>query len=88
LNIFYKVHNLPSGCSVDPRTGEVTIKGNTNSKYKYEITVTLNDGSSLSPIVGNLYLGYIEPAIGDYAYSDGTFSSILNSDKTLVGLVF
>ena len=88
LNIFYKVYNLPSGCSVDSRTGEVTIKGNTNSQYKYEITVTLNDGSSLSPIVGNLYLGYIEPAIGDYAYSDGTFSSILNSDKTLVGLVF
>lgn len=88
LNIMYQVSNLPSGCSLNALTGELTITGNTNAYYPYKITVTLTDGSTLNTIEGKIYLGYIEPAIGDFAYADGTFSSIYDSDKSLVGLVF
>jgi hypothetical protein len=88
LNIFYRVFNLPTGCSVNSLTGEVEVTGNTDVKYSYKIIVTLTDGTPLNEITGDLYLGYIEPAIGDYAYSDGTFSQSPNDDKKLVGLVF
>ena len=87
LNIYYKVSGLPTGYSCDSATGELTVKANTNSYYTYEITVYLTNGTSLQPIKGQIYLGYIEPAIGDFAYSDGSFSSIYDSDKTLVGMI-
>jgi hypothetical protein len=69
-------------------TGELTASVNTNKYYTYKIIVTLSNGTALKAIEGQIYLGYIEPAIGDFAYADGTFSSIYDSDKTLVGLVY
>lgn len=88
LNIFYQINNLPASCSFNNITGELTVQGNTDIKYNYKIIVTLTDGTPLNAIEGQIYLGYIEPAIGDFAYSDGTFSSLYDSDKTLVGMVF
>lgn len=88
LNIFYQISNLPSSCSLNNLTGELTVSANTEVHYNYKIIVTLTDGTSLNAIEGQIYLGYIEPAIGDFAYSDGTFSALYDSDKTLVGLVF
>lgn len=88
LNISYSISNLPNTCTLDTATGKLYVNTNTQKYYSYTITVTLTNGSKLSPITGQIYLGYIEPAIGDFAYSDGTFSSIYDSDKTLVGLVF
>lgn len=88
LNIFYQINNLPASCSFNNITGELTVQGNTDTKYNYKIIVTLTDGTPLNAIEGQIYLGYIEPAIGDFAYSDGTFSSLYDSDKTLVGMVF
>ena len=88
LNITYSISGLPTGFSINNTTGELTITGNTNKSYAYSIVVTLTNGTKLEAITGNIYLGYIEPALGDFAYSDGSFSSIYDSDKTLVGLVF
>ena len=88
LNIQYTISNLPSGCTLNSETGELSIKENTNKYYNYSITVVRSSGVALAPITGQIYLGYIEPAIGDYAYADGTFSSIYDSGKTLVGVVF
>ena len=88
LNIYYRIDNLPSSCSFNNLTGELTVDRNTEVQYGYRIIVTLTDGTSLKEITGKIYLGYIEPAIGDFAYSDGTFSSLYDSEKTLVGMVF
>ena len=88
LNITYNISGLPTGYSINNKTGELVVAGNTNKSYSYSIVVTLTNGTKLDPITGNIYLGYIEPAIGDFAYSDGSFSSIYDSDKTLIGLVF
>ena len=88
LNIAYSVSGLPTGYSINNKTGELTVAGNTNKSYSYSIVVTLTNGTKLNPITGTIYLGYIEPTIGDFAYSDGSFSSIYDSYKTLVGLVF
>ena len=88
LNISYSIPKLPNTCSLNAVTGELTASVNTNTYYTYSIIVTLSDGTALKAIEGQIYLGYIEPAIGDFAYADGTFSSIYDSDKTLVGLVY
>lgn len=92
LKISYSITNLPaSNASFDANTGQLTVLSNTNTNYNYKVIVTVSKNgveSNLTAIEGKIYLGYIEPAIGDYAYSDGTFSSVYNSDKTLVGLVF
>lgn len=88
LNIYYTITNLPSSCTFNSVTGELKVTSNTEAKYNYKIIVTLTDGTALKAIEGQIFLGYIEPAIGDYAYSDGTFSSLYNDDKTLVGMVF
>lgn len=88
LNIAYTIYNLPSTCTFNAVTGELTASANTGNYYGYSIVVTLTNGVSLDPITGQIYLGYIEPSIGDFAYADGTFSSLYDSDKTLVGLVF
>ena len=88
LDITYSIQSLPTTCSLDSKTGELYVKNNTNKEYTYSITVKLMDNQTLSPITGKIYLGYIEPAIGDFAYSDGTFSAVYDYEKSLVGLVF
>ena len=87
LSITYSVSGLPDGYEINSDTGELNSKGNTGAKYNYSIVVHTS-GGDLEPITGYLYLKYIEPSIGDFAYSDGTFSSYPNSTKTLVGLVY
>jgi hypothetical protein len=61
LNIKYSISNLPSGCSLNQTTGELTIKENTKEYYNYTITVYLENGSKLNNITGQIYFGYIEP---------------------------
>lgn len=87
LDITYSIANLPSGFSLNANTGELYIPNNTDGKFTYSIIVNTTSGS-LDPITGNIYFKYLEPEIGNYAYSDGTFSSALNEEKTLIGLVF
>lgn len=91
LNISYSItgNNFnSSGISIDNKTGLVTVPKNNNTRYNYSIIVTLKTGTKLSAITGTIFFGYKEPEIGDFAYSDGTFSSMYNSEKTLVGLVY
>lgn len=87
LHITYTVSGLPTGYSIDPNTGVFISQGNTNKAYDYSIVVYTATGP-LSAITGKLHLNYIEPAIGDFAYSDGTFSAQRNKEKTLVGMVY
>ena len=87
LHITYNVSGLPTDYSIDPDTGVFISKGNTNKAYQYSIVVYTTEGP-LSPITGQLHLNYIEPAVGDFAYSDGTFSAQQNKEKTLVGMVY
>ena len=88
LDITYTISGLPNTCTFNSETGELYADKNTDKSYNYSINIRLMSGTSLPPITGTIKLGYIEPAIGDFAYSDGTFSSVPNSDKTVVGVVF
>ena len=88
LAIEYSVVNLPSTATLDKSSGKLTVMENTNRSYTFTIVVTKTDGTKYDPISGSLYLGYKAPKVGDFAYSDGTFSTAANPSKTLIGMVY
>jgi hypothetical protein len=61
---------------LDKNTGKLDIGPNTikDKSYTFNITVYKTDNTTYNNITGTIYLGYRAPALGDYAYSDGTFS--------------
>lgn len=88
LAIEYSVVNLPSTATLDKASGKLTLQENTEKSYTFTIVVTKTDGTKYDPISGSLYLGYKAPKVGDFAYSDGTFSTAANPSKTLIGMVY
>jgi hypothetical protein len=72
---------------------DIYIGGKTNTDFQdyniyrnfaYDYTITIN-GSGMNDFrvtVGGM------PKIGDFYYTDGTFSTALNTSKTVVGIVF
>ena len=88
LAITYDIVKLPNNCTLNANTGQLYINENTNKSYTFNIRVTKVDGSQYDVISGSIYFGYKAPALGDFAYSDGTFSTVLNSSKTLIGMIY
>ena len=89
LDITYSiVGTLPTGSTLDSRTGKLTLTANNERSYTFNITVTKTNGQTYTNISGSIYLGYKAPKVGDFAYSDGTFSTVKNESKTLIGLVY
>lgn len=88
LAIEYSIVNLPKDCTLDKNSGKLSIKENTNRSYTFNIKVTKVNGQLYDTISGSIYFGYKAPIVGDFAYSDGTFSSVLNTSKTLIGMVY
>lgn len=82
----------PSVASVDERTGEITA----HSAGKATITVTtcgqwsVPTGAAQKSASCEVTVKQSEMSVkvGDYYYSDGTWSTDLNADKTVVGVVF
>ena len=87
LDIKYSILNLPKDATLDS-SGKLTVYDNTYNSYTFTIIVTKTDGTTFDPISGSIYLGYKAPKVGDFAYSDGTFSTAVNENKTLIGMVY
>lgn len=88
LAIEYNIVNLPKTATLDKNSGKLTLSENTNKAYAFNIIVTKTNGAKYMTISGSLYLGYKAPKVGDFAYSDGTFSTVSNPDKTLIGMIY
>jgi hypothetical protein len=88
LAINYSIVNLPKDCSLDANSGKLFIKSNTEKSYVFNIKVTKVDGQLYDTISGTIYFGFKAPKVGDFAYSDGTFSTSKNDEKTLIGMIF
>ena len=83
LNITYS-SNIPSSvASLDPNTGQLILYKDSNNFHNF--TVTFNGSIQAT---GQIYIGYREPEVGDFAYSDGTFSPSYIDNKTLVGIIY
>lgn len=84
--------SAPSVVSVDENTGEMTAKAEGSA----EITVTTTDdwavpaGTSHKSATCLVTVKQSESSlnVGDYYYSDGTWSSTLESGKTVIGVVY
>ena len=88
LAIEYSILNLPKNATLDKNSGKLTLLENTDRSYVFNIIVTKTNGAKYMTISGSLYLGYKAPKVGDFAYSDGTFSTVSNPDKTLIGMIY
>lgn len=89
LDITYKLDTAAKNyADIDSLSGEVIVKGN-NQGVGYGYTITVRSKTKgLINITGTIYFGYQEPAIGYYAYADGTFSPSVINSKTMIGMVF
>jgi uncharacterized protein YjdB len=82
----------PAVVSIDETTGEIT----THKEGTAVITAAVADSKALKPGVSSLSasctIAVEEPVapinIGDYYYSDGTWSTQLDRSKTVIGVVF
>lgn len=82
----------PAVVSIDEATGEIT----THKEGTAVITAAVADSKALKPGVSSLSasctIAVEEPVapinIGDYYYSDGTWSTQLDRSKTVIGVVF
>lgn len=85
LDISYKLLKSVANVSVDYITGDITLKGNAA-----EATIVITIKTSEVTLTNNcrIIFKWQTPAIGNFAYADGTFSSYYNSSKTLMGLVY
>lgn len=85
----------PKYVSVDANTGRLTALQLTNTAVT--ITATMNDPEkSVKPgytVIDECFITVTEaaaekPKIGDYYYDDGTWSTELDGDKNVIGVVF
>lgn len=84
LDIYYE-SNIPATVGqLDSVTGALTLYQNTDKFYNF--TVYFNNRSIKA--TGQIFIGYLEPAVGHFAYSDGTFSPSYIDNKVLVGIVY
>jgi hypothetical protein len=83
LNITYSSNIKSDVGLLDSTTGELILYKNSNAYHTFKVTF---NGSITAE--GQIYIGYREPEVGDFAYADGSFSPSYIDNKTLVGLVF
>lgn len=85
---------LSSGVTVEAGKTVVCTVTDLNAETEYAIVAAVEDMAGGNPqLSGVLYMTtgtapYVEPKVGDFYYSDGTWSSELNKSKTPIGLVF
>ena len=87
LNISYEMKNNSGVASIDKKTGVITVTGNSTKVDVITITIKTDGGQTIT-LTCNLVCSWVAPALGDFAYADGSFSSAYNPSKTLVGLVY
>jgi hypothetical protein len=86
LDISYSISPTNGVASINADTGDITF---TNEDTKeYTVTIKLNTSSTTITNKATAIFSWIAPQIADFAYADGSFSSIYDESKTLVGIVY
>ena len=88
LDIQYTLVGVNSNIAeINRYTGVVTLKASTTNTATANISVKLTNGNTITKQSSVSFI-WSPPAIGDFAYIDGTFSSGYDPNKTVVGLVY
>lgn len=88
LDIQYTMSGVSTSVAeINKFTGVVTLKQSTTSTATVTITLKLVSGSTISKTCTVSFV-WSAPAIGNFAYIDGTFSAGYDPNKTVIGLVY
>lgn len=88
LDIQYTMSGVSTSVAeINKFTGVVTLKQSTTSTATVTITLKLVSGSTISKTCIVSFV-WSAPAIGNFAYIDGTFSAGYDPNKTVIGLVY
>jgi len=88
LDIQYTLSGISASIAeIDKYTGVVTLKQSTTNTATANITIKLIGGTTISKSSTVSFI-WSPPAIGDFAYIDGTFSAGYDPNKTVVGMVY
>lgn len=92
-NLTSKVWSINTNryATINADTGEITVNslGTEEAKTKITVTLTLNlmDGSAVTASK-DVYLYKKTLQLGDIVFADGTYSDVLDPDKTPIGVCF
>lgn len=88
LHIEYVLSGTGSDVTLDAVSGDLTIKKNPTSVYTVTIKIYGEGGPYYNTKPIKINFQWLAPVIGEFAYSDGSFSKTYNTAKNLVGIVF
>lgn len=74
--------------SVDPKTGIVTVNKTSETELTVQLTCTITTTEKVLTSTVPLYLYDRPAALGDYVFSDGTYSDMNNPLKSIIGVCF
>lgn len=82
--------SMPSSAyaSVDARTGVVTVTKVSETQLTIPLMCTITTVEKTLTVEINLYLYDRPAALGDYVFSDGSYSDVLNPSKSVIGICF
>ena len=88
LNITYSLNCSADIAEIDKFSGKITLH-----KEDYQQTVEasihiLSITNGIQTVTSKINFYWKSPQLGDLAYADGSFSSVYNPAKTLIGVVF
>ena len=87
LDITYSMATISGVASIDSE-GRITQLSESTKTATVTIKMKVaNRATPLSQTV-TVHFQWVAPAIGDFAYADGSFSNTWTADKTLIGLVY
>jgi hypothetical protein len=95
LKVFYTIKYKSTGKVpstddirfVDKWTPQLIIKEGLKGEYEITTQVFYTNSASKS-LITSITVGFYAPKVGDFAYANGSFSSVYDPSQGIVGVVF
>ena len=95
LKIYYTIKDKSTGKApstddirfVDKWTPQLIIKEGLKGEYEITTQIFYTNSASKS-VVTTITVGFYAPKVGDFAYANGSFSSVCDESQGIVGVVF
>lgn len=95
LKIYYSIVDASTGktpstddiCFVNKWTPQLIIKEGLKGTYRVTTTVYYTS-SAYKTLTTTITVGFYAPKVGDFAYANGSFSSVFDASQGMLGVVF
>ena len=98
LDITYNLYTSSTGTStlsnkiatIDPITGVITLKAESSTPGYVSVSIKTTNGTVTTNGSQRCLISFVwaAPKVGDFAYSDGSFSASYLPNKTMIGMVY